>query len=159
MRQLITLAVVLAGCGAAPPAPLVHPASVAVSPGLASAAARAIIDVDYGVDPGSTTDRVIVGRSQWFNDIGWLEAKWEHGVAVLPMTSAAWFKVVALVEYPHPGEVAVRIVGLTSGNAERFDGMEGVIQSGDPRMPAWASDRIARLQIAMNSVLRRYAVH
>jgi hypothetical protein len=159
MRQLFALAVVLAGCGSAAPHAVVRPAAVDVSPSLAAAAARAVIDVKYGVDPVGTSDHKILGRAEWLNDAAWLAAKWERGIIVQPIGMMAWFRVVAVVENPRPGEVAVRIVGLTSGLAQRFDGLEGVIQSGDPRMPAWADDRVARLQLAVNHVLRQYAVH
>jgi hypothetical protein len=159
MRHLFALAIVLAGCGSAAPHAVVNPAAVDVSPKLAAAAARAVIDVKYGVDPHGSTERQILGRAEWLNDTAWLAAKWEHGVGVMPTMTAGWFRVVAVVENPRPGEVSVRIVGLTSGDAQRFDGLEGVIQSGDPRMPRWAEDRVARLQLAVNHVLRRYAVH
>jgi hypothetical protein len=149
------------GCGAAPPAPVVNPVAVNVSPDVAASAARAIIDARYGIDPNAGTDRVIVGRAEWLDDNAWLANKWEHGVLMTPTSAAdeTWFRVVAVVENPTPGAVAVRIVGVANTGAERFDGMEPFIQSGDPRMPLWANRRVALMQYVINKRLRQYAVH
>jgi hypothetical protein len=159
MRTYLALALVAVGCGAAPPARTVHPASVAVTPDVAAATARAIIDDRYGIDPGATSDRVIVGRTEWLDDTAWLATKWERGFIVKSPFGNSWFRPIAIVEYPRPGEVAVRVVGVTSTGASRFDGLEPYVMSGDPRMPRWADSRVAVLQAAINRRLRTYAVH
>ena len=153
--------VIAVGCGAAPPAPVVNPVAVAVSPDIAASAARAIIDARYGVDPNAGTDRVIVGRAEWLDDAAWLANKWEHGVLMTPTSAAdeTWFRVVAVVENPTPGTVDVRVVGVASTGDERFDGMEPYIKSGDPRMPRWADRRVALMQYVINKRLRAYVVH
>jgi len=158
MRKLLAL-VVLAGCGSAAPHIAVRPAAVEVSPVMAARAARAVMDVKYGVDPHRGDDHTIFGRTEWLDDAAFLVAKWERGKTVVPMSTATFFRAIAIVESPTPGQVAVRIVGETSTNGERFDGLEGPIQSGDPLMPQWAEERVAHLQLAINQVLRQYAVH
>lgn len=160
MRHFLALAVMAVGCGAQlQPHVAVRPASVAVSPDIASAAARAVIDARYGVDHSVSTDTVIFGRVEQLNDAHWITNRWERGWTVIPVSAQTSFRVAAIVEYPRPGEVSVRIVGLATTGDSRFDGIEGPIQSGDPRMPSWADDRVARMQIAVNHVLRKYAVH
>ncbi len=154
MRQLYLLAAVLVvGCGAAPPAPVVHPAAVAVSPQDAAAVARQVIDARYGVDPGAGSDRIIVGRAEWLNDAQWIARRWERGMIVRTFNPEGWFRVVAVVENPRPGEVSVRVIGLAANGDERFDGLEEYIVSGDPRMPRWADNRVAVLQLVINKKL------
>ena len=68
-----------------------------------------------------------------------------------------WFRPVAVVMSPRPGEFEVRVIGRTSTNADRFEGLDDYIQSGDPQMPAWAEARVARLQTAANPVLAELA--
>ncbi|HTJ43609.1 MAG TPA: hypothetical protein VL463_16000 [Kofleriaceae bacterium] len=154
MRQLYLLAAVLVvGCGAAPPAPVVHPAAVAISPQDAAAVARQVIDARYGVDPGAGSDRIIVGRAEWLNDAQWIARRWERGMIVRTFNPEGWFRVVAVVENPRPGEVAVRVIGLAANGDERFDGLEQYIVSGDPRMPRWADNRVAVLQLVINKKL------
>src|SRR5205085_4653483 len=80
MRHLLALAVVAMGCGAAPPALTVHPAEVAATPDVAVAAARAVIDARYGIDPSAGNDHVIVGQAEWLDDAAWLAHRWERGV-------------------------------------------------------------------------------
>jgi hypothetical protein len=161
MRHLFAPAIVLVavGCGAAPPPPVINPVAVNVSTDVAASAARAIIDARYGVDKSAGTERVIVGRAEWLDDANWLANKWEHGVLIHPMSAETWFRVVAVVENPTPDSVDVRIVGVASTGDERFDGLEGYIKSGDPRMPRWAERRVAIMQYVINKRLRQYAVH
>jgi hypothetical protein len=155
MRHLYLLAAVLVvGCGATPAPPVVHPATVAMSPQDAAAVARQVIDARYGIDPSAGNDHVIVGRAEWLNDATWLSRRWEHGVIVRQLSPEGWFRVIAVVENPRPGEVAVRVVGLAATGDERFEGMEEYITSGDPRMPQWADVRVALLQAAINKKLR-----
>lgn len=154
MRHFLALAVVAVGCGAAPPPPSVHPAAVAVSPDAAVAAARAVIDARYGVDPSIGNAHTIVGRAEWLNDAAWLANRWERGVIIQPMANESWFRIVAVVEHPRPGEVAVRVIGLAANGDQRFDGLEPYIASGDPRMPRWADYRVAILQAVINKRLR-----
>ena len=156
MRHLYLLAaVVVVGCGAAPPAPVIHPAAVAMSPQDAAAVARQVIDARYGIDQGaSSNDHIIVGRAEWLNDAHWIARRWERGMIVRQFNPEGWFRVVAVVENPRPGEVAVRVIGLAANGDERFDGLEEYIVSGDPRMPRWAETRVAVLQAVINKKLR-----
>jgi hypothetical protein len=154
MRHLLAVALVAVGCGAAPPAPLVHPAAVAVSPDAAAAAARDVIDAHYGVEPTAGGPRMIVGKAEFLDDQMWIMNRWERGWHITPSAPSSWFRVVAFVENPAPGEVAVRVVGLAANGDQRFDGLEEYIQSGDPRMPRWANYQVAVLQAQINKKLR-----
>ena len=146
-----------AGCGAAPRPTAVSPQSYATTPARAAAVARAVIDVHYGVDPSATTEHAVVGRAEWFGGTTEVVRKWERGRKVIPIALTTWFRPVAVVVSPRPGEFEVRVIGRTSTNADRFEGLDDYVQSGDPQMPAWAEARVARLQAAANTVLAELA--
>jgi len=160
MRNVLALALILvtAGCGAAPRPASVTPQSYATTPSRAAAVARAVIDVHYGVDPNATTERAVVGRAEWFGGTAELAKKWERGRTVVPVgVATTWFQPVAVIESPQPGVYAIRVLARTSVNAERFEGLDRYIESGDPQMPAWADQRVARLQRSVNTVLAKLA--
>jgi hypothetical protein len=162
MRNVLALALTLvtAGCGAAPRPAHVTPRSYVTTPARAAAVARAVLDVHYGVDSTATTERAIVGRAEWFGGTAELVQKWERGWTVIPIgVATTWFQPVAVVEAGPTGEISVRVVGRTSTNSERFEGLDGYIVTGDPQMPAWADQRVARLQSAVNTVLGKIATH
>jgi hypothetical protein len=154
MRHLLAVALVAVGCGTAPPTPVVHPASVALTPEAAAAAARAVIDAHYGVEPTAGNARTIVGKAEFLDDQMWIMNRWERGWHITPSAPSSWFRVVAFVENPAPGQVAVRVIGYAANGDQRFDGLEQYIQSGDPRMPRWADYQVAVLQAQINRTLR-----